>query len=374
MCESGVPSVEKLRLPTAQYPRDVTQVDLAATLAAVQTAWYDRAFDSLSRVAEILTALLAAIAVAGVARGIYRRTLGRRRDRYARLSRLGANAQISFFSSVLGEPPAMERSLTSDVTSYDDHGRPRKTPMDFREAVWIDRDFYVHALADEDGTVHAYSVTTRNKRFRPTFQIPGGTAEDATWFDRLRGRDFHYRPNVAVKLGKTHFAALGRPGQAAAWLGAHNWHYFEPYYFGNPGYYQNFVFSINDAGVGIPPFNPDYKRDFSWGFGDDSLDTRFDIAEAIGASDEAVADPPVEGELGADSEIAEQDLYLPVDEDPPLPPEFEAFRRSARINTYTVIGPGLALDDYPLAEGDRLDLYPVIFGVSSGLVRTLGGE
>jgi hypothetical protein len=346
----------------------VARVDLTATLAAAQTAWYDRAFDSLSRVAEILTALLAAIAVAGVARSIYRRTLGRRRDRYARLRRLGTNAQISFFSSVLGEPPAMERSLTSDVTTFDDHGEPLKTPMDFKEAVWIDRDFYVHALADEDGTVHAYSVTARNKRFRPTFQIPGGTADDATWFDRLRGRDFHYRPNVAVKLGRTHFGALGRPGQAAAWLGAHNWHYFEPYYFGNPGYYQNFVFSINDAGVGIPPFDTDYMRDFSWGFGDDPRVQRYDTAEAASVSED---DPTVGCGLRSDPEIAEQ---FPIDEDPPLPPAFERFRRSARINTYTVIGPGLALDDYPLAEGDRLDHYPVIFGVSSGRVRTLGGE
>jgi hypothetical protein len=170
------------------------------------------------------------------------------------------------------------------------------------------------------------------------------------------------------------FRCARSPGQAAAWLGAHNWHYFEPYYFGNPGYYQNFVFSINDAGVGIPPFDSDYMRDFSWGFGDDSPDRRFDIAEAARAPDDAVPDPLVEGGLGAASEVAEQDLYFPIDEDPPLPPEFETFRRSARINTYTVIGPGLVLEDYPLAEGDRLDLYPVIFGVSSGLVRTLGGE
>lgn len=46
------------------------------------------------------------------------------------------------------------------------------------------------------------------------------------------------------------FADLGRPDRAAGWVGAHSWHYFETYYFGNPGNYQTFVYSINDAGVG----------------------------------------------------------------------------------------------------------------------------
>jgi hypothetical protein len=41
------------------------------------------------------------------------------------------------------------------------------------------------------------------------------------------------------------------------------------------------------------------------------------------------------------------------------------------VNTYTVIGPDLALDDYPGAEG-RLDQYPVTFGVNDYRVRTLG--
>jgi hypothetical protein len=356
------------------YPDDVTRVDLGAA----GTAWYERAFDSLPRVAEILTALLGAIALAGIVRGIYRRTLGRRSDRYARLRRLGTNAQLSFFSSVLGEPPAMERTLIREVTSYDEQGEPMKTPAEFKESIWIDRDFYVHALADADATVQAYSVTTRSKRFHPRFQIPGGTADDPSWFDRLRGREFHFKPNPAVKLGKTRFAALGRPGQAAAWIGAHNWHYFEPYYFGNPGYYQNFVFSINDAGVGVAPFSPEWLSGFSWGFGEEPLDPKLALVSAAIEADDAgreggdsLQDDP---DKSVEEAKPEEELDLEVEEDPPLPPALEAFRRSAQINTYTVIGPDLSLDDYPLAEGDRLDQYPVIFGVSTYRVRTLGGE
>src|SRR5207248_10474793 len=113
--------------------------------------------------------------------GLYRRTLGRRRDRYGRLARLGTNGQISFFSSVLGEPPAMRRTEQSTGTHYDDAGDSYLEPKTWIECVWIDRDFYVHTIADEDETVHAYSVTTRSKHFRPTFRQPGGW-----WIERGR--------------------------------------------------------------------------------------------------------------------------------------------------------------------------------------------
>lgn len=36
----------------------------------------------------------------------YRTTIGRRSGNYRRLARLGTGAQLSFFESVLGEPPA----------------------------------------------------------------------------------------------------------------------------------------------------------------------------------------------------------------------------------------------------------------------------
>ena len=142
------------------------------TRAAVNP-WYDSLLEWLGRVAEILAALVAAGAVLGFAWGLYRRTLGRRRDRYGRLARLGTNGQISFFSSVLGEPPAMRRTEQSTGTHYDDAGDSYLEPKTWIECVWIDRDFYVHTIADEDETVHAYSVTTRSKHFRPTFRQPG---------------------------------------------------------------------------------------------------------------------------------------------------------------------------------------------------------
>jgi len=76
------------------------------------TTWYDRAGNGLA----YAPALAAVIALLAGARAWYRRTLGRRSDKYERIARLGTNAHLTFFTSVLGEPPAMHRSLTSMVS------------------------------------------------------------------------------------------------------------------------------------------------------------------------------------------------------------------------------------------------------------------
>lgn len=75
--------------------------------------------DWLLGVATALGGAAALIAVWRTLGSWYRRTLGRRRDRYERLARLGTQAQLTFFESVLGEPPAMRRTIESDVHGYD---------------------------------------------------------------------------------------------------------------------------------------------------------------------------------------------------------------------------------------------------------------
>jgi hypothetical protein len=82
-----------------------------------------------------------------------------------------------------------------------------------------------------------------------------------------------YKPNPKIKLGKTRFYELGRPELAAAWVGAHNLHYFEAYRPGNPGLYQDFVYSINDAGYGWWTLEMPYQvfGDFGWGFPEEGV-------------------------------------------------------------------------------------------------------
>lgn len=59
----------------------------------------------------LLGGLAAVFVIGRVGRELYVRTIGRRRDRRARLARLGTGAHLSFFVSVLGEPPAMRRTI-----------------------------------------------------------------------------------------------------------------------------------------------------------------------------------------------------------------------------------------------------------------------
>lgn len=66
-----------------------------ATSHLLASVWIDSA--------SLIGAAAALLVLAGAARAWYRRTLGRRRDRYGRLARLGTRAQLSFFEAVLAQ-------------------------------------------------------------------------------------------------------------------------------------------------------------------------------------------------------------------------------------------------------------------------------
>jgi hypothetical protein len=116
--------------------------------------------------------------------------------------------------------------------------------------------------------------------------------------------------------------------------------------------------------------------DFAWGFEELPLDRALALAETVAIADAesgSAAGVMLRDNEQQDDEDGGGELGMELhDEDPPLPEALGAFRSRARINTYTVIGPDLALDDYPGAEG-RLDQYPIIFGANSSRVRTLDG-
>ena len=303
-------------------------------VASMQTTthtWYTGLSSWLASAGQIAAALVAAGAIAAFVWSVYRRTLGRRRDRYSRLARLGANAQISFFSSALGDPPAIRQTNESTVSAYDKKGKRSRKPKIWIECIWIDRDFYVQAFADEDESIHAYSVTTRSKHFNPRFRPPGAHGYERNRIERLlRMPGFKLQPEI--RLGKSKFDVLGPPQQAAAWMGAHNLHYFEAYYLGNPGYYQTFVYSINDGGYRDYAHWDQRLHTFSFGIASDGQSTWPDATNGQ------------------------------------LPDWYANFRRQARINTYTVMT--LALVDYPSFTPPP-EVYPTRFGPSSGITRTI---
>jgi hypothetical protein len=103
------------------------------------------------------------------------------------------------------------------------------------ECIWIDKDYSVAALVDEDETVQAFAVTARTTSLRPRFESAKGKAY----------------PKLAVVLGEMRFSDLElRPTTVEAFVGANRYGYNEIFYLGRPGAYQHFVCGVNDAGPG----------------------------------------------------------------------------------------------------------------------------
>jgi hypothetical protein len=287
-------------------------------------------------ISALVGAISASLVILGALRVLLIRTVGRRWNGYSRLSRLGTGAQLPFFTSVLGEPPAVQRTVVQEETTEAvgdddprDFGRAERSSQTFTVSVFIDRDYYVQTISDDDQTVLAYSVTTRSRRFRPSLRpVPA-----LGFYKRLRLRRFkeYRRLQPRIVLGKTRFSDLDAPEpehfappRLRLRIGAHNFDYSETAYFGNPGRYQSFAWTASDvarqgplgsfANVGSG-LSPDRWTNF--------------------------ADPndPDWSELAA----------------------LHRFRRETAITTYTVCDVRLQIEKYPLS----------CFGVGEHEVRTL---
>jgi hypothetical protein len=89
--------------------------------------------DAIAGFGELVGAIVAGFTLAGGARAWYRRTVGRRRSAYRALQRLGTHAQLSFFTAVLGEPPAISRSIPRK--DRNDAVRSRPSPYIARTSI-----------------------------------------------------------------------------------------------------------------------------------------------------------------------------------------------------------------------------------------------
>jgi hypothetical protein len=285
-------------------------------VCATHAQWYDGLTHALGYAAGLAGGLAAAIVVLAALRGVYRRTLGRRRDRYGRVDRLGTNAQLSFFTAVLGEPPAMRRSLNATLHRYSEEEQGEYLEqVVLWENVYVDRDFYVQVLTDIDNSVLGFAVTTRSNRFRPKLVSPGSLWHEPGWLRRRLRLDGRLTPIFKVRLSKTRFRELGQPMKLSGGMGAHTFSYWEAHWLGNPGNYQYYVFGVNDAGAkafdsASVLFPPESNWEVHW-------------------RDDAGTD------FHAVSHLA-------------------SFRRAAVINTYAVIGPTMTIDDYPLPFGPEV--------------------
>lgn len=127
--------------------------------------------------------------------------------------RLAAGAQLTYFQECLGDP-----TFRTEGEEFDEH-------------IFVHDAFYVQAITDRSGAVMLYSVTTRAEGFHPVLDIR------------------HGKPTLQATLGRDTFAAVGTaPVSRGGYVGARRFHYWESHYLGNPGAYQTYIVSLNDAG------------------------------------------------------------------------------------------------------------------------------
>lgn len=104
-----------------------------------------------------------------------------------------------------------------------------------KEHIFANKYFYLNVVTDVNDVVKCFVVTVKDKTFKPTFKSPGYPLNN---------------PSFQIKLGVSTFSDLpSKPNYLRSWLGAHyGFSYYETYYFGRPGGYQEFGFGLNCAG------------------------------------------------------------------------------------------------------------------------------
>jgi hypothetical protein len=244
---------------------------------------------------EILGTAAAIVAIGGGALGLcrgamawYRRTIGSRRILTARLNQLAAGVTTRWVEERLG-PPAFVGDF--QLPPQDAVISAPDEPSVLRELIYRTKHAWIQILADENDAVARFSFTVTDPRFR--FQIG-----DLTFYQ------------LHVRLGHSRFSDVRtwtEPDGRSLNIAARRREYSESYWFGNPGNYQRYVLSHNEAGTG--------KFDFS-----------IQMADGPGWC---------------------QDGFLRFDGSPPVsPPAFDPeapyarqFRAGTTVNTLTVLGP-----------------------------------
>lgn len=246
----------------------------------------------MSSAGEILGLAAAIVGIGGsaVAAGratahFWRQTAGSRRTLARRLHQLGAGTTLCWVEDRLGTP-AFAREFP---------------PLPgVRELVYHSRHAWIQVLADEHDAVVRFSITITDPRFR--FQVR----------DLTGGQ-------LMATLGRTTFAATEShvdPQGLSLTVGANRYEYAEAYWFGNPGGYQWYVLSHNDA-------------------------------SAVGTIDWSIGG---HGITSFQTGMLESAGTVPVGS-VPGPDELSRFRAGTTINTLTILGPSWwAADGRPLGQ------------------------
>lgn len=179
--------------------------------------------------------LALAAAVVGVGGGVvwlygrglgwYRRSIGSRRDLARRLNQLAAGVTTRYVEERFGAPAFVRKSGVL---------LGAKLGMTLVEQVYRTKHAWLQVLSDPHGAVVRFSITVTDPQFR--FQVGVLTGGQ-----------------LQARLGHSRFSQVGSqldPDGHSLWIGARRRGYSESYWFGNPGNYQRYVLSHNDAGTG----------------------------------------------------------------------------------------------------------------------------
>ena len=148
----------------------------------------------------------------------YTRTFQWRENEYRKLAGLQAGFSTEKFKSTLGDP------------LY--HVKVSVTGSKLIESIFPGRGYWVDILSDDSDVVLAYSVTSCNREFQPTFRPT-------------------MNPSSPITLNKTTFADIPVNGDAdtmAFLSGATaNSYVYQVIYQGNPSNYRTHAWGLNDA-------------------------------------------------------------------------------------------------------------------------------
>lgn len=135
-------------------------------------------------------------------------------EKYDKLNKLATEVQIDYFTKLLSDPIFINKS---EDELYIEH-------------IFVNEDYYVQAITDDNEKVMAFTVLSRKKDFNPTLDYSGGE------YTLLKNSLTDVRKNGSPENCNLNIPASGP------------FSYYEDYYYGRPGLYQTYRVGNAQAG------------------------------------------------------------------------------------------------------------------------------
>lgn len=135
-------------------------------------------------------------------------------EKYDKLNKLATQVQIDYFTKLLSDPVFINKSEDKAYIEY----------------IYVNENYYVQAITDDNKKVLAFTVVSRKKDFNPILDYFGGE------YTLLKSSLADVRKNGSPENCYLNIPASGP------------FSYYEDYYYGRPGLYQTYRVGIAQAG------------------------------------------------------------------------------------------------------------------------------